>query len=116
MSLASLESFNIWFTSQGGSLVEGLISFSEFEEGGRGVVALRDIPVQFSAPSYLKCYKSIELLGKHHAFQTSAIFSSIDANSVASEVNTCRMAKVQPWEGMGRLDFMHALGRGKRRK
>jgi hypothetical protein len=45
MSLVSLQSFNAWFTSQGGKLDESLISFQDFEEGGRGVVALRDIPV-----------------------------------------------------------------------
>lgn len=44
MSLASLKSFNAWFTSQGGSLDESFISYAEFEEGGRGVIALKDIP------------------------------------------------------------------------
>lgn len=45
MSLASLENFQEWFISQGGTFDSSLISFSEFEEGGRGVIALRDISV-----------------------------------------------------------------------
>jgi hypothetical protein len=51
MSLASLDGFNNWFTSQGGLVDSSLISFAEFEEGGRGVIALRDIPVRFPSSS-----------------------------------------------------------------
>lgn len=45
MAVASLQNFRAWFTSQGGTFDASLISFSEFEEGGRGVIALQNIPV-----------------------------------------------------------------------
>jgi hypothetical protein len=45
MSLSSLANFREWFTSQGGALNSELVGFAEFEDGGRGAVALRNIPV-----------------------------------------------------------------------